>query len=245
MAKTYHEDFTIKGFLIDRKDKLSLPMIPKLAIETSLDQTSSLGVGMKELQKKGLSWVLLQTDISIDRRPNRSELVHLSTDPKEFDRFFASRDFDFYDDQGNHLIHIDSIWTMIDFKKRRLVSLDKDFLEPLEGKEVKRVSRLAIPKILNIDQDGVDSIDFFANYFDIDTNQHVNNANYLKYFLLSVKDDFLLTHEPKNISIRYIREVMPDQSIKSSSYFIDEFHSQHSISSGSVLNASAEIEWRS
>lgn len=246
MSKIYTEDLYIKDFYCDRTARLSIPMIAELAIATSIQQTAELGIGMKELQAIDRGWVLLQYDIQINRRPEVGEKVRLTTDPKKRNQFFAMRVFDFYDEQGKLLIHIDSLWAMINLKRRHLVSLLNEFLDPLNGESVEHLDKLPSPNLLNrsFSGDAISAEEVKAGYFDIDTNQHVNNSNYLKFFLASLTEDFLLTHEAKRIVVKYMKEIREGQTVVSKAQFVDPMTSIHEISNDSVINASAEIEWR-
>ncbi|OIK86050.1 acyl-ACP thioesterase [Oenococcus oeni] len=245
MSEIYSEELYIEDFYCDRTAKLSLPMITELAISVSSKQTVEMGIGMQRLVEAHHGWILLQYDIKINRRPNLGEKIKIRTDPKRHNRFFAFRDFDFFDQDGNTLIHIDSLWAMIDLKRRRLVSIDSEFVDPLKGNLVDRLERLEKSADLDRSFSGasISVEEIKANYFDIDTNQHVNNSNYLKFFLVPVAENFLLRHEPKRILIKYVKEIRLNQSVVSMAQFIGPLHSVHEISDNSLINAQAEIEW--
>ncbi|MCV3296682.1 acyl-[acyl-carrier-protein] thioesterase [Oenococcus kitaharae] len=246
MSKIYSEDLYIKDFYCDRTAKLSIPMIAELAIASSIQQTAEMGIGMKELHAIDRGWVLLQYDIQINRRPDSGEKIRLTTDPKKRNQFFALRVFDFYDADGNLLIHIDSLWAMINLKRRRLVSLLNEFVDPLNGQSVEHLEKLPSPNLLDRTFTGsaIAVEEVKSTYFDIDTNQHVNNSNYLKYFLLPIKEDFLLHHEAKRIIVKYTKEILEGQTVASKTQFVNPLTSIHEISDDSVINATAEIEWR-
>lgn len=245
MSKIYSEELYIQDFYCDRTAKLSLPMITELAISASSKQTVEMGIGMQRLVESNHGWILLQYDIKINRRPDLGEKIKITTDPKRHNRFFAFRDFDFFDQDGNVLIHIDSLWAMIDLKRRRLVSLDPEFVEPLKGDLADHLERLESPADLDRSFNGgpISVEEIKANYFDIDTNQHVNNSNYLKFFLIPVEENFLLKHEPKRILIKYVKEIRLNQSVVSKAQFTGPLHSIHEISDDSLISAQAEIEW--
>ncbi|VDK14644.1 hypothetical protein OAL24_00113 [Oenococcus sicerae] len=245
MSKIYSENLCVRDFYCDRSGKLSLPMIAELAISASIQQTSELGIGMEELQAAGRGWVLLQYDIKIDRRPAVGEQIQVTTEPIRSNQFFALRNFDFYDLSGKCLIHIASLWAMIDLKRRRLVSLDQRFIKPLNTTSVERLEKLTSPTILDRSAQGNSIADeeLKPTYFDIDTNQHVNNSNYLRYFLIPVAADFMFSHEPKRIIIKYNKEIRLDQIVVSKVQFTGPLHSVHEIASNALVNATAEIEW--
>ena len=85
--------------------------------------------------------------------------------------------------------------------------------------------------------------DYHVRYFDIDMNGHVNNSKYLDWMYDVLGYEFLKTHEPLRMTLKYVKEVSSGGQI-TSSYQLDQLISYHQITSNGYLNAQAMIEWQ-
>lgn len=243
MGKIYKDKIRIAHYHVDRTNQLSIPMIPRLAIATSVFQTTDENIGMEEIHKIGIGWVILQYDIKINQLPKFNQVITVETNPTIQNEYFAIRKFRFLDEDENELITIDSLWTMMDMTKRKIIKIDDRFAAPLESQKVEKVEKLQSPSPFEDDVD-FSSRTHQANYYEIDSNQHVNNAVYFDWFLMSVDVDFLKTHEITRMIVKFQREVEPGSKVNTETQKIDENQLLHRITIDSEIKATAQTWWK-
>lgn len=227
---------------IDVTGKLTLPKILSLSIGVSTKQSLAYGVGPEYTHAVGLGWVVLQHVITINRRPESGETMTISTHGKEFNPFLAKRDYTFVDEQGYKIIQVDSLYTMMDMKKRKMARIPTDLVDVFDPDRVKRVPHPDKPDRIAEDEAITCEQAYQVRYSDIDSNQHVNNARYLDWAQDPLGMDFLRTHEPKEVNIKFEHEVrwgeMIDVKIAQQA---DE--TKHQIWYGDELSAEVSIKW--
>ncbi len=58
-----------------------------------------------------------------------------------------------------------------------------------------------------------DTFTVHAGYFDFDLNKHVTSTRYIDWMMDTFPVDFHSDHFPKRISVNFMKETMPDDSI--------------------------------
>jgi acyl-ACP thioesterase len=147
-----------------------------------LFQSEELGRGVTYSRTSGRAWLLAAWRVEIGRLPRFTERVEVSTWATAFQGLCASRNFTVDAcDTGERLAQAHSIWFMFDSSKGRPVrapeeevsvyraDLEQD--EPLPMEPARR--RLPVPS------DGEPAEPVLVTRAHIDTNHHVNNAQYV------------------------------------------------------------------
>ncbi|MDR2660890.1 MAG: acyl-ACP thioesterase [Lactobacillaceae bacterium] len=239
MVKTFEQTIKIPNYLVDRKNHLTIPAIPRLAIATSIFQSEELDVGMEQLHQKGLGWVILQYEIDVKRLAKTGESVVIHTSPNQRNEYFSTRSFEFLDDNNNQLISIKSLWAMIDLKRRKLVKLNPEITDVYETPVVTKVDKLPSPNDIN---NVSFSTKHIVSYFETDTNKHANNGSYFDWFFDGMPEEFLENHSPKKIIVKYQKEVVFGDELVINIEIKDN-KTIHQIISNNVSRALAEIWW--
>lgn len=65
----YQKEHRVKYYECDATKQISIPMLLNIMLYVSGEQSYKLGVGDAVLLEKGLSWIILQNDIHIQRLP--------------------------------------------------------------------------------------------------------------------------------------------------------------------------------
>lgn len=242
MAVEFRMPHDVVYYEADVTGKLSLPMIYNLAILSSTQQAIDLNIGPEYTHAKGLGWVVLQQLVTINRRPKDGETITLATKAKQFNPFFAKREYRLIDAAGNDLVIMDGLFSMIDMNKRKLARIPKDMAEAYQPEHVRKIPRA--PEVTPFDETReADFVqDYFVRYLDIDSNHHVNNSKYAEWMSDVLPVEFLISHEPTAMNIEYEHEVLYGNKIKSEVQLVDNV-TKHRIWFGDVLSAEAKIEW--
>lgn len=83
-------------------------------------------------------------------------------------------------------------------------------------------------------------------FFDIDGNQHVNNAIYFNWLLDVLGYDFLTTHQPKKILVKFDKEVEYGQEVESHYEIVEQenqLKTRHEIRIDGQTYCEANIDW--
>ena len=242
MAVEFRMPHDVVYYEADVTGKLSLPMIYNLAILSSTQQAIDLDIGPEYTHAKGLGWVVLQQLVTIKRRPKDGETITLMTKAKQFNPFFAKREYRLIDADGNDLVIMNGLFSMIDMNKRKLARIPKDMAEAYQPEHVRKIPR--DPEVTPFDEtrDADYVQEYVVRYLDIDSNHHVNNSKYAEWMSDVLPVEFLTSHEPTSMNIKYEHEVLPGNKIKSEVQLVDNV-TKHRIWFGDVLSAEATIEW--
>ena len=242
MAVEFRMPHDVVYYEADVTGKLSLPMIYNLAILSSTQQAIDLDIGPEYTHAKGLGWIVLQQLVTINRRPKDGETITLMTKAKQFNPFFAKREYRLIDADGNDLVIMNGLFSMIDMNKRKLARIPKDMAEAYQPEHVRKIPR--DPEVTPFDEtrDADYVQEYVVRYLDIDSNHHVNNSKYAEWMSDVLPVEFLISHEPTAMNIKYEHEVLPGNKIKSEVQLVDNV-TKHRIWFGDVLSAEATIEW--
>lgn len=246
-AKLYTEKHEVPYYECDVTNYMTPAMLLNVIILISEKQNLDLGLGADFMEQFGLGWVVIQYDISIDRLPEINETISISTQATSYNRFFAFREFWMKDSDGKELVHVRSTWVTMNKSSRKMVTIPAAALEPYDSEPVKRLPRLKRPTKVEADDDVIEQ-KYQVRYYDIDGNGHVNNAHYLEWFTDVLPMDFLATHQPTAIYLRFENEVqyghMIDSIVTKPIEVDGELTTNHQILVGDAVSATATIKWR-
>ncbi len=206
-AKEFSEEHVIPYYEGDMTNHITLEMLVNILVLASGDQNNQLGVDQSTvIDKYGLGWVVTSYSIKIKRLPKVDSKVEIFTKGTSFNKYFAFRQFWIKDLKGNVLVSADSIWVLMDEKTRRIAEIPQAVISPYGSQEVKRIPKL--PRPLKIKGDAkIISKQYQVRYNDIDLNGHVNNTRYFDWMTDVLGMQFLNTHQPTQIDIRFEDEV--------------------------------------
>lgn len=236
----YRLNYRIQFMDCDEKGRLKLSALIKLLMHVSNLQLTSLGLGTGDFLAKGLGWVVTEYQFAFVRLPQAGQAVTLTTEARGYNRFFCYRDFGVEDQAGQTLVTAHSQWVILDLQKRKIVTPTADLLAPLaQPQQVRGLHLKRLRPLPEYDKKG----SYQVRYDDLDTNHHVDNANYFVWMTEPLGRRFLNQHEPVGLFIQFDQEVQYGQKIGSLATVTD-LTSWHEIVSAGRKSALAEIKWR-
>lgn len=239
MGHIYQEELTIPFIMCDVKQQVKLSDFISYCLAVSGRQSVELGRSdVFVYEQYGLIWVVTDYEWNIHRLPTYNETVTIKTEAIAYNKYFCHRMFYVYDEAGNLLLDILCYFVLIDFETRKVAPVPEELIAPYQSEQVKKLPRA--PKHHALEKPVTQ--EFSASYFDLDMNGHVNNGKYLEWFYESLPHDFLLSHFPKNIQLKYIKEIAPE-SLVGSRVVVDSLTSRHEIVVDGQVHAQAKIEW--
>ncbi len=179
--------------------------------------SSFLGCGLTDFAKKGYCWVLVGVRFQKLKNFEMYSKVKVKTWPLKPSFVKFRREYLIYDENDNLLCKGDSMWTIIDMKSRKIVSLSDVYNGLTDYREEKsltdRFTKINLPAEDKFKLCGKREV----TRSDLDMNGHVNNIRYANYVVDAVSED---VDSYKNFSIDYNKELLFGQAI--SIYRADE-----------------------
>ena len=199
ISREYH----VKSYECDRNGTLRLLTLMNIFQDTADTHASLLGVGIEHCLAHGLAWVGSNYQIEIERMPAWHEKITVESWPAAEKKLGAVRDFVIRDEKGMPIIRSSSQWVLIDFVKKRPVSL-RDNLPQYRVIDERALETdfARLPEPAREDHREI----FKVRYDDIDVNHHVNNAVYPLWATEAVPADFRLKHTPAALEIAFKKE---------------------------------------
>ena len=196
------EIFTVRSYACDEQMRLTLPGLINMLQEIAGLHATSISVGVLDLQKENLTWMLSRMRIHLlTLLPAWGEQLVVTTWPSGVKgRLSAVRDFIVETPAGTVVAEGISEWLMIDLISHRIARLPPSVLELVtEGTPRVSIDEPSFPE--NTALSG--TIEHTVRRSDMDLNRHVNNVHYTEWALESVSDEFLATHTPEMIDITF------------------------------------------
>lgn len=163
---------------IDHNGTITLPGIINYFQDCSTFQSEDIGLGAENLKKRKKAWILSYWQVIVDRYPKLGEQVTVGTFATSFKGLFGDRNFVMKDAEGNQVACANSIWVFMDMEKGRPARPEPEDIEaygiaeplemPYEGRKI------LLPEKME------DREEFPVRKYHIDTNEHVNNCQYVQ-----------------------------------------------------------------
>lgn len=156
--------------------------------DSSSAHSESLGVGMDYLKEKRCVWILNSWQVVIERLPKVHEAIEVTTWPTGFKGVFGPRNFCMKTPDGEMLAYANTLWVHMDLDKQRPTKPDEEQMA-IYGIEPPLEMEYA-PRKIKLPDDAVVVDTISVRKYHIDTNSHVNNAQYVQIALEAVPDTF-------------------------------------------------------
>lgn len=179
---------------IDHRGTMTLPALINYFQDSSTFHSEELGLGMGRLKVEKKAWVLSYWQVIVERYPKFGEEITVGTFATEFKGLYGNRNFYMKDSSGTRTACANSIWVFMDLEKGCPARPEPEQIEPYgtqppldmpyEGRKI------AIPAKCG------DMPAFPVRKYHIDTNEHVNNCQYVQMALEAV---------PRETTVRQLR----------------------------------------
>lgn len=184
----YTFDSRIRYSEVDKNGKLTIESLIDYFQDCSTFQTQDGPASMEYLKQKNLAWVVNFWQIEIKRLPKLCEYVTIGTIPHSLKGFFGIRNFFMDTKDGERLAVANSVWTLFDFEKNIPSRITPEIvaaypLEPCLDMEYAD-RKIKIPE----DGEVVRGEAIVVKTHHLDTNNHVNNGQYIKMATDAIPD---------------------------------------------------------
>lgn len=183
----YEFDGRVRYSEIDHRGTMTLPALINYFQDASTFQSEAIGLGMDRLKHDRKAWVLSYWQVIVERYPQMCEKITTGTFATEFKGLYGNRNFYMKDGSGELIARANSIWAFMDLEKGRPVRPTAEHIdpygtcEPLDMPYEER--KIALPEQSEAGEP------FPVRKYHIDTNEHVNNCQYVQMALEMVPGD--------------------------------------------------------
>lgn len=184
MMRIHKEVFSVRGYEVDSSNHATVQTLCQYLQESAGKHAGKLGVSLESLQAKGFSWAISRMQIAVSALPSAGEQVAVETWPVNVERLSSRRDFRITGKNGCLLARAISHWVVINLATRRLARMQGliDLESMTIPQEVMDNSGLRLDTVAQEHERAA----FKVRLYDIDRNQHVNNARYLDWVCESI-----------------------------------------------------------
>ncbi len=184
----YTFDSRIRYSEVDKNAKLTIESLINYFQDCSTFQTQDGPATMAYLKEHHIAWVLASWQIDINRYPKLCEEVTIGTIPYMIKGFLGLRNFFMDTRDGERLAVANSEWALIDLEKGTPARITSEIIDayPIEEKLAMDYGKrkIAIPK----EAEAVMGEDIVVKSHHLDTNNHVNNGQYIRMAIESLPD---------------------------------------------------------
>lgn len=173
---------------VDSEGKITLRAILDYLQDCTIFQSEDRKVGIEYLKEIKMAWVLNYWQIDIFSYPKIGEYIEICTLPYDFKIFTGYRNFFIRNDKGEIIVKANSIWTLIDLEKNKPAKMPPEMLKAyvVEPKiDMEYLDR----KIGNLSGKEIKLEPIVVKKHHIDTNHHVNNAEYVSIGMNYLDED--------------------------------------------------------
>lgn len=187
----YSFETTVRYSEVDKDKRLSALALVDYFQDCSSFHSDELGVGFDALQEAKKGWVISYWQIVINDMPEYLDKVKVGTFPYEFDTFYGYRNFILEKEDGTVAASANSIWVFIDTNSLRPTRMNDVFrnaytLEARYDKMNYEDRKITLPEQMEPRES------FVVKKYNLDTNYHVNNGQYIQMAQEYLPEDFVI-----------------------------------------------------
>ena len=177
---------------VDINRQLDLAGIINYFQDCTTFQSEDLCVGIDYMNNVNRAWMLSSWQIIVNRNPIFGETITTSTWAYDFDSMFGYRNFTITDKENMICAYANSIWILVDLNTGHPIKLNEEITSVYQLED--RINMEYAPRKIKAPCDSQEGQPIIVVNSFLDTNNHVNNGQYIKIAEEFLPDDFI-THE--------------------------------------------------
>ena len=219
----YSDKFKLKYYDIGKSNSLTLSSLIKFFGDMAGAHSSVCGYGLNDIPRTHISWILLDWKVKMFSHPKYNEELTINTWPRVIQKFYSYRDFEVFDSKNNLVAIASSKWIMINTETKKIEKIT-DTVVNAYGIEEKSVFEKPLDEKPKIPNNLKLNFTYTIQRRDIDTNDHVNNVNYIDYALETLPEDVYNANEFDNVEIHYKKEIKYGETVNCYYSFENDKH---------------------
>ncbi|MBF0102311.1 MAG: hypothetical protein HQK77_15525 [Desulfobacterales bacterium] len=214
----YEKAYQIRFSELNAKGYLKPVKIFDYFQDIASEHTHHIGISALDLFVKNLTWVVIRYHVKIFHYPKWNQPIIIQTLRNTHKKLYELREFTVLDSDGTVLIQGRSVWVMLNTQSWKLVRLDRNLPNHLLT-----VNEVIDPEFMNISK--LSQVDIRRNFYvrkdDLDVNQHVNNAVYIKWAIETIPDDIFQQCDLSEINVQFLNDSYEQEQISSMTQCIE------------------------
>ncbi|MBR1436713.1 MAG: hypothetical protein IJ584_16570 [Bacteroidales bacterium] len=219
----YTAKYPITAAQINAQYRLTIDGLLTFHENTIARYLTSLGLAAFDMQKQDKTWVISEINLEMSEPPTMwSEDVEITVWVSEMSSLRVWFDFTAREiHSGKITARGNSCWSLISMSERKLVPCE-GFIP--ENELVKEFAAGTHRKrsVAKFAEEPTDTLLHTINLIDLDFNGHTNNRRYVQMALICFEPEFLKTHRPDFLNIRFIRESRAGDTIGNETHPTDD-----------------------
>jgi acyl-ACP thioesterase len=218
--------FVVRSFDVDAYGCLSPQRLAGYLQQAASESADAHGFGIADLNRQGLTWVLVRQKWEIDATLALGDAVHVETWPSGVDRMAALRDFRVLRN-GIEVGRAITSWFVLDVSRRRPVRpapVLNGFVAPDAEHVIQPPTQVLEPA-----PSWTEERHFAVRYSDIDINQHVTNATYVEWALEATDAETWTRRRLASLDVQFIAECTLGVQVTSRAARLEAGCWQHSL----------------
>lgn len=202
MEPIFTQKFTLSDLYLDCHRRMKPSMILYFTQEVAGNHCVELKKDWETLASQGLFWAVIRHRVRISRLPMAGETITVQTWPMPTTRVAYPRNVVAFDENGNELFRVMSLWVLMDLNTRAMVLPGKSGVQVdgiLRGTELPAPASLPPKELEN-------ATHRWVCFTELDRNGHMNNVKYLDWIADLMSSEFHKEHTPKEITLCYLSE---------------------------------------
>ena len=202
----FEKKYVISYIDVDDQNELTNRGFIKYMQEVGGDHSSSVGYGLNQLTKLNMAWIILNWNIKVYNRPHCNDTITIKTWISNFNKIFAYRDFEIYDEKGHLIAIATSKWVLKNHEKKTIIRFDEKLIKAYDVQEKSVIDDDKWDKNIAIPASFSYEYEYTVIRRDIDTNHHVNNLFYIDFANEALPQE-VYDAKPGSIEIQYKKEI--------------------------------------
>ena len=198
----YQFNSRIRYSEVDSSGSLSMESLLDYFQDCSTFHSEDIGLGTDYLRELNQVWMLSAWQICVNRYPHLCEKIVIGTAPYDFKGFVGYRNFEMRTQEGEVLSYANSIWSLMDLGKMTPARPSERMLAGYVLEE--KYPMEYAPRKIHVPAEGERAESFVVKEHHLDTNNHVNNGQYVRMAM-----DYL----PKDFQVGQLRVEYKNQAV--------------------------------
>lgn len=204
MEKKREYNYRIEPRDSDFMKRATLMSLADYILHTAGEDADRGGFGVRDLNMRNASWVLVRMALEVVRMPAEYERIRIATWVSDVTRAMTTRNFEVFGEDGTPAACAVTNWAMMDLSARRM--LDLHSLRAYDSMTQDFPLPAALPRRLGT-PDAEREYEHDVVYSDLDFNCHANSVKYIQWAVDTLPLEVLREKRFARTDINFLREV--------------------------------------
>lgn len=220
----YEEDLKIGIDDVEKNGCITNRAILRLLEDIGSYHSDKAGYGLLDIEKNGISWILLDWKVHVLKRPKYGEKVLVRTWGRNPKKVTVARDYEILNKNNELCVIGTSKWALIDIQNKKPTRITQEVINKYEIEEKSVFEDIELDKV-NVPNEFLTSSTFIPTRRNIDVNGHMHNSHYLELAYEALPEEVYKNRPYNNFRISYKKEIKLGDTITCYYNFKDNKHS--------------------